>query len=1220
MNRNAQVENIFIGTQFAEEQRYWINKLSGDWEKSVFPCDYGKGAGNARKMATWSFQFPEELCSRVIRSMNGADSRLHIILMAGLVQLINKYLGIEDIIIGTPIDKQDMEGDFINTFLILRNPVIPEMTFKDLLFQVKQTLLEAYNNQNYPLDTLPYELNRKVDENEDFPLFDVAILLDNIHEKSYLSGINFNLLFSFCRTDNDVEGKVEYNELLYKEESIKRISGHFITLLREGLNNPAASLADLDILDEKEKNYLLVEINQTEAEVPGSGVVHERFQAQVERTPGNRAVEETDRNRSISYECLNRYADQLAGFLIKKGLKKGMIVAIIGARTADIIISILAVFKAGGIFLPLDGQNLDERIDFILRDSCAQFLLSQKNMIEEKRGAFLGIFPENIIAMDDERIYQGEAKDPQIELFPSDPAYIIYTSGTTGKPKGVMVSHDSLVNYTHFAIMNYINGEAVHFPFYTSIAFDLTLTSIMTPLLSGNAVVVYSDRDQGNIIEQIIDDGKVGVIKLTPSHLSLIREKKIGKKGTSVKRLIVGGENLESQLAQDISLNFNGDVEIYNEYGPTEATVGCMLYRFDPLEDIHQRRSVSIGGPAFNTRIYLLDKHLKPVPMGGIGEIYISGSSLAKGYLNQPELTSEKFKRNVISHLSLANGKRNVTNDKCPMTNDYFYKTGDLGRWLSDGNLEFLGRIDQQVKIRGYRIELGEIITRLSTHENVTEVEVVVCESPQREKYLCAYFVSKESVNTSDLRDYLARRLPGYMVPAYFVQLERMPLTPNGKLDRRALPEPGIQPGDNYIPPRNPTEERLVSIWQEILGVEHIGINHSFFQLGGNSLNVISLIAIIHRNFHIKPTVSEIFLNETVEKQAQLLETLQPNPFASIEPAPEKDAYAVSSVQRRLYFLQVVDPRNISYNIPMVFSLEGEYDPEKIETTFRQLIDRHESLRTSFHLNGEALTQIIHATGEVQFCIEYKDLGPSDSPQAMIGTFIRPFALSHPPLFRVGIIRLNTLQSIVVIDTHHIISDGISQAVFSREFMTLYNNEPLGPLRIQYKDFAEWLNTPEQISWIQKQEEYWLKRFEGELPLLQLPTDFNRPNTQLFAGDDFGFQLSPALSQSLNEVARKEGATLFMVLLALFNLTLSRLSGQEDIIIGTSLAGRRHSDLENIIGMFINALALRNYPSAHKTFREFLQEVRENTLEDFENQDFPFESLVDQVLVERVPG
>jgi len=1219
MNRDLYGEHAFIASEFTRERAYWLNKLSGDWEKSFFPYDYKRTTQvkkeHKKNIGIVTFQFPPELFSKITRAMNESDSRLHMILTAGLFQLINKYIGNEDIIIGTPINKQDIEGEFVNTTLALRNSLDDQMTFRELLQQTRQTIVEARENQNYPIETLPYELNIPSPDNEDFPLLDVAILLENIQDKHYLGHIPLNMIFSFSRTQNALEGVVDYNTSLFHKTTIERITRHYIYLLQESLANPDLKMTNISLLSELERKQLVIDFNNTIVDYPHEKKIHELFQQQAEKTPDNTAILEAEGGGKITYRELDEKTDGLARVIIEKGVKPGSIVPIMGQRTIKIITGIIGILKAGGAYLPIDATSPPDRIQFIIQDSRADIFLTQTHLIDKHRETFQILSPANVIAVDKEIVSRGKAvaRCSGSKGKPTDPVYVIYTSGTTGRPKGVVISHQAAVNYITWAAKIYVKKEPVNFPLYSSISFDMTVTSLFTPLITGNAIVLYGGQYSQFLIEKIIEENRVDIIKCTPSHLQLIRDKETdGITKGGIKCLIVGGEELDTQLARDIHNQFDGKIEIFNEYGPTEAAVGCMIYRFDPLKD--NRKSVPIGIPADNAKIYLLDKYRNPVPVSVVGEIYIGGDGIAKGYLNHPELTAEKFDQDFQDFQDDQDEKEKAEG----YHHSALYRTGDLARWLTDGNIEFLGRIDQQVKIRGYRIEPGEIENRLLHYDGINEALVLPREDHFNGKYLCAYILydSHRTLNVSALRDYLSQELPDYMIPAFFVQLEEMPLTPNGKINRKALPEPEVKTEAEYIPPRNAMEKKLSVLWAEVLNIEKekISIDSNFFELGGHSLTATVLASRMHREFDIQVPLVEIFEKHTIKALAKYLEEAEKETFTSINAVEKKDYYALSSAQKRLYIQQQMELEATAYNLYMSLPLKGDPEREKLEETFKKMIRRHESLRTSFELLEEAPVQRIH--DNVEFEIEYYEAGPPHtaisplSHTTIIENFVRPFDLAQAPLLRVGLIKIEEKHYLLMFDIHHIVTDGLSQEVLAKDFITLHSEGVLPPLELQYKDYAEWQNYQLKSSGILQQEKYWLSEFEGEIPSLNLPFDYEIPDIQSFEGDLMTFRLGKDETALLKEMALQEEATLFIVMLALYNIFLSKICNQEIIIVGTPIAGRRHADLEHIIGMFVNVLAVKNNPKVTKTFKEFLGEVKEKTLKAFENQDYQYDELV----------
>jgi amino acid adenylation domain-containing protein len=856
---------------------------------------------------------------------------------------------------------------------------------------------------------------------------------------------------------------------------------------------------------------------------------------------------------------------------------------------------------------------------------------------------------------------------PVVGVKSQDLAYIIYTSGTTGAPKGVIIEHQSLVNYILWGVRQYINdndrADNLYFPLYTSISFDLTITSIFLPLISGNTIKIYDDGQTGLPILDVFEDGAVNVIKATPSHLKLLQDELMSMNrktnlNLNLKKFIVGGEAFGANLARDIYRSFSRRIEIYNEYGPTEATVGCMIYKFDDDDERDKREVVSIGVPADNVKIYILDRNRKPLPINAVGEIYIGGDALARGYVNLSELTAETFdlyQDFLDDHDKKETKKRTSILDHMSYTSylSYLklYRTGDLGLRLPDGNIEFLGRIDDQVKIRGHRIEIKEIENQLSTHNDIKEAIVLLQKrkgdllgiqmESETDDYLCCYWIPVEegtSVEVPEIKEFLSKHLPPYMVPHYFIQLEQLPLTPSGKINRKALPEPtALGVGKNYTGPRDEVERKLVEIWSQILNINidkgealHgvIGIDDNFFQIGGHSLKATILVAKIHKELNVKLPLADVFKTPTIRGLSGKIKGTLRDKFISIEPVEKKEYYVLSAAQKRLYILHQMEFDNISYNSPKILLLKEDINIGKLEETFRKIISRHESLRTSFPVIGEDPVQKIH--DEVEFNIEYFEhpgtqievevgvpLLPHSPPRSIIKNFVKPFDLSIPPLLRVGLIKTGKERHLLLLDMHHIITDGASEKRLENEFISLYSGEKLQPLRLQYRDYSKWQQSQMVKEALKIQEEYWLQEFQGDIPILNMPFDFARPVTQSFEGRVFRFNIEREETKALKRIALEERATLFMVILAIYTIMLSKISGQEDIIVGMDVAGRSHDDLTPIIGMFVNTLALRNFPAPDKTFKEFLREVKDKTLKALENQDYQFEDLVERISLNR---
>ncbi|MGD2088789.1 MAG: amino acid adenylation domain-containing protein [Candidatus Aminicenantes bacterium] len=1906
-------------SQNIKEREYWLNKFAGEFIKTSFPCDYKKTAANERAVKTLKFKFSGELFSKLMKLSNGSDIRLNIIMMAGLILLLYKYTASKDIILGSPIYKQNNEGDFVNTVLAIRNQVQENITFKEFLVQVGKTFYEANQHQNYPIETLLYQLNIPLQETGDFPLFDIAILLENVHDPTYIRHINLNMILYFKRTNKHVEAVLEYNSLLYKTSTIARIINHFKHLLHQVLSTTDSPLSGLDILSLEEKKQLLVDFNNNYAEFSRDKTIFHFTEKQVQLEPDRVAVDFT--GHQITNRHLNERVNQLARFLQDNGTQGEQPVGIMLTRSPRMVESILAVWKAGGSYIPIDQLYPTERIKYVLDDSQISILLTDSQAVKKQfRNVVLLDELENVLS-----VRSGENLKLVEKM--ADVAYIIYTSGTTGKPKGVMVEHTGMMNHIQAKINELQITEKSIIAQNSPHTFDISVWQFFSALTAGGKTVIYPNElilEVQQFLSRLIKD-QVTLLEVVPSYLSVM----LNASETShpvlsaLEYLLVTGEEVKSSLVKTWFETYPG-IKIVNAYGPTEASddITHHMMAKAPGSDL-----IPIGKPIQNLNIYIVDRNMNLSPLGVKGEICVSGVGVGRGYLNNPELTSERFIRVVNSHLSLviSSSRRlsKFTNDQCPMTNDRsphhpitplphspIYRTGDLGYWNPDGTIEFLGRKDNQVKIRGYRIELAEIENKLLEHPCIKGAVVLEKEESQNSKYLCAYLVIDGKPDTLEIKNHLLKRLPDYMLPTRFIHLEQMPLTPNGKIDRKALaginssaaflpyftgemlervipgddPDPIVKPGqvnpnhmscfiigettlpikcaevilnrghhilgmisndpkvlgwakqhdiarvkakkaeiipflkqqpfdylfsinnllilsedvlelagkcvfnyhngplpayagsyapywalmnmekthgitwhlvdkdidtgnivkqvqfvidprdtgaslnmkcfdagvkafeqlldhlekgtvtkqkqqlskrtyfekykrpgaacfvsfdweaekidafvrafnfgaydnplglpkiavenhffvlseilllnrespevpgtvvetndesivvstatrdmkikkihamdgkeipiswlvktfnfhpgsnlngidpdiaafiheynslickhelfwvnrlsgvrslkiinpgsntyrnntnnpgpvsaskrkstftgglnafkhvhhrwefliaafvaylsritgifsfhlgysdfshlpnikklqglfahqvplrvrlkanqtfavfrnnirkqlerlskrqtyirdiylryhslsskveprmpigvcfinhlddfevplkgqlhlvisrfkeewmvlfdpsvlDNemmgiflqqfsfflkemdskpesvigkfapgpfelkarieelvkidesiidigkienclleyenideaaidiktaknkkylcgyvtsgkniresklrtylsenlpgnmipeyliqlekipltpngkverkalpcpepvvegeYTAARNELEKKLIEIWSEVLAEEKdkIGIDSNFFHLGGHSLTVIMLVSKINKAFNKKIPLIEIFRIPTIRELARYLKKTPGETFVSIEAVEEKEYYPLSSNQKRLYIIHRLGKASIAYNLPLVIEIDGDMEKKRLVMSFRQLLDRHESLRTSFLMLDNEPIQRIHRPQEVEFALEYDEASEAEAAE-MVKKFIHPFDLSKAPLLRAGIIKIGEKRYILEVDMHHIISDGTSNQILIKDFMVVYGGKELPALRLQYKDYSEWQSMRIASGKMFEQERYWLKQFEEEIPVLNLPLDYPRPTKPTFKGDQIYFELDPQLTGTLNEMILETGTTLNIVLMAVYIVLLSKYSGKEDIVLGFSIAGRTHADLDNVVGMFVNMIAMRSRPLGSQSFIEFARELRENSLKAYENQDYQFEELVSKLRIQRCAG
>ncbi|SCV41473.1 Malonyl CoA-acyl carrier protein transacylase [Bacillus subtilis] len=1191
---------LLIGEVMEQQETYWLEQFKEEVPVLQLPAD------GSRAME-WSSEGQRVTCSlqsSLIRSLQEMSQQtgttLYMVLLAAYNVLLHKYTGQEDIVVGTPVSGRNhpniesMIGIFIQTMGIRTKPQANKR-FTDYLEEVKRQTLDAFENQDYPFDWLVEKLNVQR-ETTGKSLFNTMFVYQNIefqeiHQdrctfrvKERNPGVSlYDLMLTIEDAGQQLDIHFDFNPNQFEQETVEQIIRHYTRILNRLVKEPEKSLSSVPMLSDIERHQLLMECNDTETPLSHSDTVFQWFEKQTEQRPDYEAV--IFGNERCTYRQLNERANQLARTLRTKGVQADQFVAIICPHRIELIVGILAVLKAGGAYVPIDPEYPEDRIQYMLKDSEAKIVLTQLDLHKHLT------LDADVVLLDEESSYHEDRSNLEPICGANDLAYMIYTSGSTGNPKGVLIEHRGLANYIGWAKEVYVNDEKTNFPLYSSVSFDLTVTSIFTPLITGNTIIVYDGEDKSAVLSTIMQDPRIDIIKLTPAHLHVLKEMNIAE-GTTIRKMIVGGENLSTRLAQSISEQFKGQLDIFNEYGPTEAVVGCMIYRYDAERD--RREFVPIGTPAANTSIYVLDASMNLVPIGVPGEMYISGAGVARGYWNRPELTAEKF----------------VHNPFAPGT--IMYKTGDLANRLRDGNLIYLGRIDEQVKIRGHRIELGEVEAAMHKVEAIQKAVVIAREEEDGLQQLCAYYVSNKPITIAEIREQLSQELPDYMIPSHYVQLEQLPLTSNGKINRKALPAPevSLEQIAEYVPPGNEVESKLAALWQEVLGIHRVGIKHNFFDLGGNSIRATALAARIHKELDVNLSVKDIFKFPTIEQLANMALRMEKIRYVSIPSAQEMSYYPVSSAQKRMYLLSHAEGGELTYNMTGAMSVEGAIDLDRLTAAFQKLIERHEVLRTSFELYEGEPAQRIHPS--VEFTIEQIQAREEEVEDRVL-YFIKSFDLTKPPLMRVGLIELTPEKHVLLVDMHHIISDGVSMNILMKDLNQFYEGNEPDPLPIQYKDYAVWQQTETQRQNIKKQEAYWLNHFHDEIPVLDMPTDYERPAIRNYEGESFEFLIPTELKQRLSQMEEATGTTLYMILMAAYMILLSKYSGQEDIVVGTPVAGRSHMDVESVVGMFVNTLVIRNHPAGRKTFEDYLNEVKENMLNAYQNQDYPLEELIQHV-------
>ncbi|MEH2040987.1 amino acid adenylation domain-containing protein [Nostoc sp.] len=1260
---------------------YWKQLLKNAPTLLELPTDRPRPAIQNYRGAVQYIELSNELSQAIANFSRQEGATLFMTLFAAYVTLLYRYTGSDDIVVGTPIanrDRLELEGligFFVNT-LVLRTDLSGNPSFQQLLGRVRQRILQAYAHADLPFDELVKALQPQRDLSYT-PLFQVLFVLQNapiseveltaltISSLPTQSAVaKFDLTLSLQNTATGLVGMWQYNADLFDAATIERMSRHFQTLLEGIVANPQERISQLPLLTELEQQQLLVDWNDTQSDYSQDKCIHQLFEEQVKRTPD--AVAVVYENQQLTYHQLNCRANQLAHYLKSLGVGADVLVGLCVERSLEMVVGLLGILKAGGAYVPLDPEYPQDRLSFMLEDTQLSILLIQQHLIER-----LPKHQVQLVCLDTE--WQSISQLSDFDLVNSTSsenlAYVIYTSGSTGKPKGVMIQHQSLVNLTQAAIVEYglsdaWVGQSQRILQFCSICFDAAAVEIY-PSLSCGATVVLRTKKMLSSVQTFIEkcrDWGITVLNLPIAYWHQLTFELVNANlllPDCIRLVVFGGEHPLEQRLRMWQQHIGEYPQLINAYGPTEATVQ-VTYKLLGID----RQKLTIGRPIYNTQIYILDQYLQPVPIGVPGELHIGGAGLARGYLNRPELTNEKFipfqrGRGQRGRGQGAGGRGEICDSR-------LYKTGDLARYLPDGDIEYLGRIDNQVKIRGFRIELGEIETALSEHNDVQTCCVIAREDTPGEKRLVAYVVPYPQVTPTidQLRHSLKAKLPEYMVPNAFVLLESLPLTSNGKVDRRALATHELDSTllEKYVAPRTPIEEMLALLWTQVLKLERVGIHDNFFEVGGHSLLATQLLSRIRNIFKVELPLRELFARATIADLAQSIGQLQQQDLElstpPILPRAENAQLPLSYAQQRLWFLDQLQPLGGLYNIPLTLRLVGTLNVAALEQSLQEIIHRHEVLRTNFiNVDGQP-TQIIRGQGAggreqgaggreqgtgnreqgivrtsdplapwTVSIVDFKHLSTSEkeiaTQQLVQKQAIQGFNLANEPLVRATLVVLSETEHALLVYIHHIVSDGWSMGVFIKELAVLYNAysqgqpSPLAPLPIQYADFAIWQRQWLQGDVLQSQLSYWQQQLADAPTLLSLPTDRPRGAVQTYHGAYQAIALSKKLSIALKQLSQKESVTLFMTLLTAFQILLWRYSGQDDICIGTPIANRNRAEIEGLIGFFINTLVLRTRLDGNPSFKQLLSRVREVALSAYAHQDLPFEMLVEALQPER---
>jgi amino acid adenylation domain-containing protein len=1210
------------GDLLQAELDYWRQQLAGAPFVLDLPTDRPRLAVPNLRGATESFRLDESLTEALIHLSQRENVTLFMTLLAAFQVLLYRYTRQDDILVGTPIagrDRIEIEkliGFFADT-IVLRMRISDDLTFRDVLGRVREVALGAYSHQDLPFEKLVEALQPERDLSRN-PIFQVLFALHNTPVESLqLPGLvwtplklnipktRFDLALDLTETASGIAGTCQYNADLFDATTINGLLSHYRTLLESIAVNPEERVSYLQLLTSSERRRLLLEWNEAPRGHSNDLRLHELFEKQAAHNPNATAV--VYENVRLTYAELNRQANQLAHYLRANGLGPDVLVGVSIERGIEMMIALLGILKAGGAYVPLDPAYPKDRLDFMVRDAGVTLLLT---MTQLRR-----LLPDEVktICLDADwtEVARESEENLQVQMSSMNLAYMIYTSGSTGRPKGVQVEHESVVSL--FAATQPLFDFGVNdvWTVSHSYAFDFSVWEIWGCLVHGGRLIIVPlhVNQSPESFRELLRVERVTILNQTPSAMRQLLPGDVAD--LSLRLIICGGEALPREVATQLA---DWGVPAWNFYGPTEASVWAAINEITTAGD--GVGPVAIGRPLANTQVYVLDSNLELLPVNVPGELYIGGERVARGYYQRSELTAERF---VPDAYSGAVGGR-------------LYRTGDRVRYGTAGQLEFLGRVDEQVKVRGYRIELGEIESVLAEADGVQQAVAVVRESEQR---LVAYVVMENGAAAKPLRDHLSQKLPEYMIPSPIVVLPELPLTANGKVDRRALPNPGSVRSEltpKYLTPQGTIQELLASRWSHLLRVERVGMHDNFFELGGHSLLATQVVSWIRNAFSVEVPLRSLFEHPTVAGLAEIIESemresrkLQLPP---IRPVPRDREMPLSYAQQRLWFFAQLEPNNPVYNIPAAVRLTGRLNIAALEKTLNEIVRRHEVLRTTFTVVDQQPVQVIAPTMTMALRVDDLSALPDEESEVETQRLAKEeaeclFDLSRGPVLRARLLRLSDTEHIALLTMHHIVSDRWSMNLLIGEVSALYgafsqnDPSPLPELPLQYADFAVWQREWLRGEVLESELAYWKRQLLGAPSLFSLPVDRPRAMSQGFHSARQLVALSKELSLELDGLARREGITLFMVLVAAFQTLLSYYTGERDAVIGTDVANRNRAETEGLIGFFINQLVLRTRLRGEADFRQLLKEVREIALEAYAHQDVPFEKLVEAIKPER---
>ncbi|MFA9421934.1 MAG: amino acid adenylation domain-containing protein [Sedimentibacter sp.] len=1163
---------------YKKEEKFWLEHMDNTVCMLPLPYDYPKTQNIDYSGEVVIKTFTNETIFKLRKICSKYNVTLFMAFYSIVNILLNKMTQENDFAVVVPVSCRD-KGGFNNNIGMFTNTLAfhvgidPSGYYEELLKQVKDYCLHAYSNVNYPFHELAQKLGLSA-QNE----LNVVFVYENINSRVCHFGPleleqytytpkkeEFELTFELFEHDDVVDAYLRYQTALFKRETIELIGERLERIIDQICDNQEIRLCEIDMITDRERKLILGKFNDTALLYSQNKTIVDLFEEQAKKSSEHIAV--TFGNTDITYGELNKKANCIAQKLRKLGVKSNDFVAVLAVRSIEMIAGIYGIMKAGGAYVPIDPSYPKDRIQYMLKDCNPKVIVVFQVEVETD---------VDVIDMADQTIWKEVWENPMHVNTMEDTAYCIYTSGTTGRPKGVMICHRGVVAMNAYLRKLYMVSEDDRVLQFANFVFDASVWEMTMALLNGACLVLISSGAIADINEfnKYVKQKGITITLLPPQYY-------LQTDISGLKVLTTGG----SASNADIIRKSMNNQRYINAYGPTENTV--LATHWEYTKD--QAGAIPIGKPISNTQIYMMNGD-KLCGIGIPGELCIAGAGVAKGYLNQEQLTQKKFTEN-------------------PFGEGRLYHSGDFARWMSDGNIEYLRRVDEQVKIRGFRIELGEIESVIRNLNEVKECTVIAKQDSFEDSVLVAYIVSDQVLDTAKIKAQISQTLPQYMVPMHIMKIDYMPVNRSGKIDWKSLPEISVTNTQNYVAPGNEIEEMLCKVFVQVLGVEKAGIRDNFFELGGHSLRATRLVNLIAEKTGCQIPQKEIFLYPTVEKLAEKILQVKEQTYEPIPKAKEKEFYHMSSAQKRIYIMCEMDKNGIVYNMPQSLRLSGDVHPEKIKYALQEMIKRYEILRTTFLLvDGEAVQRISQSA---QADFEYEE-NVIDTEEELMTKFVRTFDFSCASMIRIKLVKRDD-DYLMMLDMHHIIGDGMSIINFIGEFSDLYNGETIPMPVLQYKDYSEWMEAQN----LSDQREYWLQEFVDEIPVLDMPYDYVRPKEQSYNGAIVEVDTGSELREKIRQAAKETGTTEYMLLLSSLMVLLSKYSRQEDIVIGSPISGRIHRDTEKMLGMFANTLAMRGRPVKHKKFLNFLNEIKETCLKAYENQGYPFEELVDAVEVKR---